>query len=64
MLSKYNSALGGCSVDWSMVVDNTEGFSGADISHLAQTAMIIPVRELKDTRFWSITSGWYKLVKF
>jgi len=57
MLSKYDSMLGEEQIDWMPVVDRTDGFSGADIAHVAQCAMIQPIRELKYTKFWVLTKG-------
>lgn len=48
---------------WQHIIDNTEGFSGSDISHLVQQAKSIPVLELQDTKIWKTCSdGFYEPV--
>lgn len=47
----------GAIIDWTPVVDQSEGFSGADVHHLAQYALMQPIRELTSQKFWSFTPG-------
>jgi ATP-dependent 26S proteasome regulatory subunit len=58
MFSKYESMFEpGVDIDWTTVVLKSKGFSGADVHHLAQHAMMQPIRELMAQRFWEFTSG-------
>lgn len=42
--------------DWQTLLDATEGYSGADLTHLATTAAFHPIRELQSARFWRFTA--------
>lgn len=42
--------------DWQTLLDATEGYSGADLAHLATTAAFLPIRELQSARFWRFTA--------
>uniref|UniRef100_A0A0P4WHX2 AAA+ ATPase domain-containing protein n=1 Tax=Scylla olivacea TaxID=85551 RepID=A0A0P4WHX2_SCYOL len=42
--------------DWQTLLDTTEAYSGADLTHLATTAAFMPIRELQSARFWRFTS--------
>ncbi|XP_042888578.1 suppressor protein of bem1/bed5 double mutants-like isoform X2 [Penaeus japonicus] len=41
--------------EWTSLLDTTEGFSGADLTHLAVAAAFFPIRELQTCRFWRFT---------
>ncbi|XP_063599374.1 uncharacterized protein LOC134775741 [Penaeus indicus] len=41
--------------EWTNLLDTTEGFSGADLTHLAMAAAFFPIRELQTSRFWRFT---------
>ena len=45
--------------DWQTLLDATEGYSGADLTHLATTAAFHPIRELQSARFWRFTAGGF-----
>ncbi|KAG0719810.1 Vacuolar protein sorting-associated protein 4 [Chionoecetes opilio] len=42
--------------EWQVLLDATEGYSGADLTHLATTAAFLPIRELQSARFWRFTA--------
>lgn len=41
--------------DWITLLDNTEGYSGADLTHLTMAAAFQPIRDLQSSRFWRFT---------
>lgn len=43
--------------DWEILATKTQGFSGSDIASCVSDAMFEPLRELRDTHFWEITTG-------
>ena len=45
------------SEDLQMVADNTQGYTGCDIAHLASEALLRPVRELDGARHWMPVGG-------
>lgn len=46
---------------WNPLVQQTEGFSGSDLSDLVQSALNTPIMELEDTKIWKYTAdGFYE----
>lgn len=41
--------------EWLNILDATEGYSGADLTHLAMAAAFQPIRDLQSSRFWKFT---------
>ncbi|XP_064086805.1 uncharacterized protein LOC135201642 isoform X3 [Macrobrachium nipponense] len=41
--------------DWIKLLDATEGYSGADLTHLTMAAAFQPIRELQSSRYWRFT---------
>jgi SpoVK/Ycf46/Vps4 family AAA+-type ATPase len=61
MFSKYESMFeSGAEIDWTIIVEKSKGFSGSDIHHLAQHALMQPIRELMTQTFWAFTPGKHK----
>ena len=50
----------GAEIDWTIIVEKSKGFSGSDIHHLAQHALMQPIRELMTQTFWAFTPGKHK----
>lgn len=41
--------------EWQTLLDSTEGYSGADLTHLTMAAAFQPIRDLHSSRFWRFT---------
>ncbi|CAB3380202.1 Hypothetical predicted protein [Cloeon dipterum] len=56
-LAKYESMMScGQFVDWTEILDKTEGYTGSDLEQMAQCALLQPVRELRFAQFWKYTA--------
>ncbi|XP_045623974.1 uncharacterized protein [Procambarus clarkii] len=42
--------------EWLTLLDATEGYSGADLTHLTMAAAFQPIRDLHSSRFWRFTN--------
>lgn len=51
-----NVTLNLTSNDWEKILDATDGFSGADLSHLVNAVGMAPIREIH-SRYWKLKSG-------
>ncbi|KAK7072852.1 hypothetical protein SK128_007830 [Halocaridina rubra] len=51
-----NSPLQITDSDWMKLLDATEGYSGADLTHLTMAAAFQPIRDLQSSRFWKFTT--------
>lgn len=40
---------------WCTLAERTEGFSGADLAALTNTALMMPIRELEIAKRWKLT---------
>ena len=43
--------------EWGILAAKTEGFSGSDLASCVSDALFEPLRELRETHFWEITTG-------
>ncbi|XP_044265367.1 suppressor protein of bem1/bed5 double mutants-like [Tribolium madens] len=56
-----NIRFEGSYVDWTELLEKTEGYSGSDLNDLIQTALNIPLNELEDTKIWKCSDdGFYE----
>ncbi|CAL4076149.1 unnamed protein product [Meganyctiphanes norvegica] len=57
IISHHLNSLELTESEWSQLLDATDGYSGADISHMTMAASFQPIRELHTNRFWTFTSN-------
>ncbi|XP_068243182.1 uncharacterized protein [Palaemon carinicauda] len=51
-----NTPLQLTDLEWIQLLDATEGYSGADLTHLTMAAAFQPIRELQSSRYWRFTN--------
>ncbi|XP_048746161.2 uncharacterized protein LOC125658785, partial [Ostrea edulis] len=48
-----------CDDDWSVLGDQTQGYSGSDLANLTLESLFCPIRELQNSKRWKQKDDWF-----